>query len=471
MANDVVSGIMTNQIYSVYDAGKPQVVNQLMRKYGYQNQGTFQIIRDMSRELPVAASTFAGYEDNKFHRSITVRTTIADPGAGNDAVFLLAAADLDASYRFYLREGDIIAVTTAGATNDVKAIVADIDVTTPSAPSVTLRPLRSTDNIGALTTNQKLPIISGAFGAGTDQPSGTVVGVNKQTFYTQIFKESVGAEGDMLAQENWFEVYDTGENVVGWFNVGNLRAEYLMQMKIDGAFTDGVERTNTLVVVPAADEGAGNAINTTRGLFPWAKANGYEVNYTPGAEDIDDLSDINDYLRTQYVSSGNILILGGQKFNRGMNIAAREYFVTDTGSQILTRLGEGVFGGVENMKGVLNFKAFNLGDGFDFMLYTMDNWSNPETFGISGLDYDKKGLILPVSSFKDPNPQGTGSKVENFRTRYRAKGDYSRKFEMWTNGAAGGGQYIGSVDRRDWYLRGELGLEIYKTNQMVVIEP
>jgi len=471
MANDVVAGIMTNQVYSVYDAGKPQVADALMRKYGYQNQGLFGTIRSMSREAAVPASTFSGYEDQKFHRVIHVRTTIADPGAGSDAVFVLAAADLDTSNRFYLRVGDKITVPTAGVNNGVQAIVYSIDVSTPSAPSVTLKPTRAADNIGVLTANQALPITGGAFGAGTGQPDGTVVGVNKQTFYTQIFKESVGAEGDMLAQENWFEVYDTGENVTGYFNVGNLRSEYLLQLKIDGDFTVGTERTNTGLVVAAGQDGAGNAINTTRGVFPWAELNGYKLNYTPGSEDIEDLGDISDYMRTQYISSGNVMIMSGQKLARGFNYAARDYFVTDTGSSILTQIGEGAFGGVDNMKGVLNFKAFNLGDGFNYMLYTMDNWSNPETFNVTGLEFDKKGLVMPVSSFKDPNPQGTGQKVENFRTRYRAKGAYSRKYEMWSNGAAGGGQYIGDIDRRDWYLRAELGLEIYKCNQMVVVEP
>ena len=101
----------------------------------------------------------------------------------------------------------------------------------------------------------------------------------------------------------------------------------------------------------------------------------------------------------------------------------------------------------------------------------MDNWSNPETFGV--LEYDQKGMIMPVSSFKNPviTPGGR-NKVDNFNIRYRASKDgYSRRFEMWTVGAAGGGLYVHQVDERKWFWRGEQGLEIYKTNQGVVIEP
>jgi len=467
MANEAIGGILTEQVWSVWDIGKPQVTNKLMAKYGYQNQGTFTLVREMARELPVSARTFYGYEDNKYHRSVSVRANVGDPGAGNDQTFVLATADLDASNNFYLREGDVITIPSS----EVQAHVYAIDVTTPSAPSVTLKPFRSTANIGALTAATVLPITNGAFGAGTDQPDGTVVGTVKDTFYTQIFKESVGVEGDQLAQENWFTHYDDGRNVKGYFTTGLLRAEYLAALKIDGAFTLGQARTNASLVVAAGVDGAGNNIQGTKGFVPHIRSGGSSLAYTSGSFDIEDLRDIGTYLRTQFVNSGNVVVMSGVKLSNDINSAAKDYFVTDTGSSIMTQVGEGMFGGVQNMKGIVNFKVINLGDGFNYYIYVMDNWSNPETFGVANLEFDKKGVIMPVSSFKDPNPMGKGAKVNNFNVRYRASKDgYSRKFEMWTVGGAGGGTYVTSIDSRNWYIRAELGLELYKTNQGLIIE-
>ena len=466
MANEAISGILTNQVWSVWDVGKPQVATELMRRFGYQNQGTFDIIRQMGREKAVPGGTFYGYEDNPYHRTVTVKTTVGDPGAGNDATFVIAAADLDASNNFYLREGMVLTIPDT----EVQCRVMSIDVTTPTAPAVTIKPFRSTDNIDSLVGGTELPITSSAFGAGTGQPDGTVVGVSKRTFYTQIFKESVGAEGDMLAQENWFEVYDTGENTIGWFTIGNLRAEYLLAQAIDGAFTLGIERTNSTMVVPSGEAGAGNNINGTRGFVPHIRANGYTLNYTGGAFDIEDLEDIGTYLRTQYVNSGKVLIMSGVKLSSDINRAAKDYFITDTGSAIMTSIYGGTFGGAPNMAGMLNFKVINLGDGFEYIIFVMDNWSNPTTFAVEDLEFNKKGVIMPVTSFKNPEPGGNGGKVDNFYIRYRAKDNYSRKFEMWTIGGAGGGQYVTAIDRRDWYIRGEMGLEVYKTNQSVIIE-
>ena len=463
---DAASGILTDQVWSLWDVGKPQVMTELMARYGYQNQGLYTLWRSMARELPVSGTNFYGYEDNKYHRSIHVKTTTGDPGVGNDHEFILDSQDLDASNRFYVRVGDILTIPNAG---EVNAHVYEIDVTTPTAPVVKIRPVVITENIGVLTSGDAIPITGAAFGAGTGQPDGTVVGTIKRSFKTQIIKETVGAEGDQLAQEEWYKVYRNGD-VKGWFTKGTMRGDYLMQLKIDGMVTIGKESTNTALVVPTGEDGAGNTINTTKGVVPHLRSGGLTQNYTGGAFDMDDLRDIGKYMRSQYVNSGNILVMSGVDLSNDVNDAAKDFFITDTGSSVMTSIANGMFGGAENMKGVLNFKVINMGDGFNYFIYVMDNWSNPETFKL--LDYDEKGVIMPVTSFKNPVlTPGARNKVENFNIRYRASQDgYSRRFEMWTVGGAGGGTYVTAVDSRNWYWRAELGVELYKTNQGVVIE-
>jgi len=462
---DAASGILTQDVWSLWDVGKPQVISELMARYGMQNQGLFTLLRSMGREMPVSGQSFYGYEDNKIHRSIHVRTTISDPGVGNDAQFVLDSQDLDASNRFYVRVGDVITIPDT----EVNARVYEIDVTTPSAPIVKIRPVSATQNIGVLTAGDALPITTSAFAAGTGQPDGTIVGTVKRTFKTQIIKETVGLEGDQFANEEWYKTYRGGE-VKGWWTTGTMRGDFLMQLKIDGMVTIGVESSNTAMVVPTGEDGAGNTINTTKGVVPHLRSGGLTQTYTAGSFDLDDLRDMGKYLRSQMVNSGNILIMSGIDLSNDVNDAAKDYFVTDTGSAIMTSVADGMFGGAENMKGIINFKVINMGDGFNYFIYVMDNWSNPETFKL--LSYDKKGVIMPVTSFKNPVlTPGANKKVENFNIRYRASKDgYSRRFEMWTNGAAGGGTYIGDVDSRKWYWRSEMGVELYKTNQGIVIE-
>ncbi len=463
MAADALGGqILARSIWSVWDIGKPQVSNKIMAKYGLQNKGTFDFIRTLSRDIPVGADTFYGWEDNKFHRHIKVRTTIGDPGTGNDAVIVLAATDLDTSNRFYPRVGDVVTIPTT----EVQARVYSIDVTSPTAPAITLKPLRAADNIGILTTDMEIPITSGMFAAGTDQPTGTIVGYTKKTFYTQLFKETVGAEGDMLAKEDWGTVYEGG-NALGVFTTGTVRAEFLMALKIDGALSLGVETTNTGMVVPSGEDGAGNSFFTTRGFVPHVRAGGTTDTYTPGSFDIEDLFDVGTYLRSQYVNNGVVCFLSGSDFAFDVNTAAFEYFADANGADV-TSIAEGAFGGIANMQAGINFRVINLGDGFKYVIPTMENWSNPETFGL--LDFTKKGIVLPVTSFKNPMPGEARGSVDNFNIRYREANGYNRKFEAWSLGGAGGGTYVSSVDKRDWYYRAELGLEMYKTNQTYLFE-
>ena len=466
------SGILNEQVYALHDVMKPIHAQRLFKRYGDQGVSNFQLYRQMGRELPVSNYRWHGHEDNQHHATVTVRTTVGDAGAGNDRTFTIAAADIDTSNRFYVRVGDIV---TIPGTDQVQAHVYSIDVTTPADPVVTLKPVSATETIGGLTAADILPITNGAWGAGTGQPESVNTGTVERTFYTQIIKDTSALTGDQFATTEWFQYYDVKGGVKGWYTEGTAYAEYRLAIKMDGALTFGQERTNTTMLVAAdATHGAGNAINTTKGLWTWARELGSSLAYTPGAFVIEDFEDIGLYMRTQHINSTVALIDSGVKLSSDINRVARAYFVTDTGSTVLTELEDTYFGGARNVAGVLNFKVINLGDGFKYMIRVNDNLSNPKTFGATGQDIDKKGLILPVTSFKDPSPSGKGGKIDNFGTRYRASrdGSYSRRMEMWdVKGAGGGsGSYVTQYDEANFYFRSEIGMEAYKLNQTVLIE-
>lgn len=453
-----VAGLYTESIMSLHDVFEPQYVPELFRRYDGQYMPMFQMFRGMGRELPVSRDEWYGFEENWWHRDITVKSDVADPGAGNTSTITLAADDHDSEGNTYAREGDIVTIPSTW----VQAIVQTKTTTVPTAHTLVLKPLRAADNIGALTAGQKLSITNGAFAAGTDQPKGTVVGATKRTFYAQIFKESIGVEGSQLVNSTWFKVVGENGSVKGYWSPGYMRGEYLLSLKMDGAYTWGVESDN---VTATADNGSVNKVKTTRGVFPWVDALGKKINVTPGAFDILDLDEVGLYLKSQGITSGIVLVMTGAKLTNDLDNAVKDYI--DGNGTDLTRVEKTLFKGNRELSLSLNVKVITKG-GITFVIKPMDVWSNPKTFGNTGYNLDQYGLWCPITQVKDPM---NGALMPNIASRYRAMGGYSRRFETWRLAGAGGGLYVKSIDEENTEFRAHHGLQMFKVNQMGMFKP
>jgi hypothetical protein len=454
------SGVLTQSIMSVYDAMKPQYSATLFSRYGDQYMPFFQWLRAMGRELPVANDTWYNYQENRYHRTITVNAQVASPGADTAQEIVLKSTDLDSSYNFYPRLNDIITYP-----NGVTGLIYDITGEGTSTITLKVHPLKAANALPQVEADQVLSITSGAFAAGTGQPYGTVVGATKFTFNAQIFKETVEAEGTTLVNELWYQVMDDNRSVKGWYSPGYLRADYLMGLKIDGAFFTGEERTSTSANLKVASgDGAGNYANTTRGMIPWLRAEGLTQAITSGSFDIKKLDECSLYLKSQGITSGVALWMQGAKLANDVENAAKTY-LEYTGADF-TKVTNILFGGNQEMAVALNFKAFTKG-GVTYMCKVMDQWSNPVTFGATGYEYDQYGIIMPMSSFKDAK---SGVTTDNILTRVRAMDGYDRRFTMWKVGAAGPDMstYVNGIDKLSHYLRAHLGLEFNKVNQCIL---
>lgn len=463
-----VGGILTEQVASLYDFFKPQVTAELFARFETQYMPMFQWLKAMGREFPVAADSWYGWEENWWHETIKVASAAPiggaageDPGTGNDINVTLHEDSVNASNMFYARLGDIITIPGT----EVQASVWSIDVTTPTAPVLRLKPISETSNIGIIAANTILSITNGAFGAGTKQPDGTVVGSTKRTFYAQIQKESVGAEGSQLVNELWYSKTSDGRNVTEWYTPGTMRAEYLLGLKWDGAYTFGQENTNATLIVPTGVPGAGNKITTTKGLVPWIRDLGKVMTTDPLTWAITDLDDVGLYYKSQAITTGAILWMIGAKLNNTVENKAKTY-LDNTGVDF-TSIVNTYFNGDKSLALSVDFSVIRKG-GLTFIKKPMDVWSNPKTFGATGYNMDEYGIMGPLRTVRNPN---TGARMMNIASRYRALGNYSRRFEVWSVRGAGVGLKVTDVDREDTYLRSHQGLQVYGANQFILQDP
>lgn len=456
--NNAVASIYTESIQSMHDFFKPQKIPTLFARYEQQYMPMFQIFRSLGREEAVMADNWSGWEENWYHSTITVEDAVTEGTAGAAKTITLAAADHDSKGNSFPRVGGIIFVP---GTYQQLHITAK-DTTTADAHVLTVKPSKATETVPAIAAGATLVIGSNAFGAGTDQPDGTVVGATQRTFYAQIFKETIGAEGSQLVNEKWFKKMDNKKNVKAWYSPGTMRGEYQMALSMDGAFTWGDETDN--VNVPAGEAGAGNLNKTTKGLFRHAQELGKALTYTENAFDPTDMNQMGLYYLSQGVTTGYAFGWIGAAFMNDIEDGMVDYLANT--SVNYTNAVKTVLGGNEDLGVAVGFQAIKKG-GITHMLRPMNAWSNPKTLGATGYDMPTRGLFTPLSKFVSPK---NNAKLDNVSTRYRAMDGYSRRFETWTVQGAGKGLKVISIDKQNTFFRSHVGLQAFKVNQFVHFE-
>jgi len=454
------AGVLSETIMTFLDYLKPQYWNEIAARFGYQFDGVWQILGSMGREEPVGADEFYAYEENRYRRSISGTPDTITPGVGGTVVFTLDAADHEQSGAIsFPRKWDEVLTTT-----EVPCWISAKDVTTPDAHTITITPVFATDNIGNLT-GKKLIIFSGAKAAGMSQGDSTFVGATKRKFVAQIIPEDVGVEGTQLVNTEWFNVIDDGRSISGWYNPGLMRAEYFLNSKIDGAFTWGKENTNSVTQTTA--RGSVNLVKTTKGMLQWITELGKSMSITGGAYAPADLDTTALHMKQNGVTSGVAIAFCGS--NALIDIRNSLKDLIDTNGTDYTKVLKTMFGGASVELGLsINFKTYTSGD-MTYIFKEVPAWIDPTTYGETGFNMSKHVVIGPLEMY--PNPDNPGKMLPNIGMRYRAKGNYSRRAEVWNTAGAGGAAYYPyntDIDEVMLHLRSHVMFVMLKANRWII---
>jgi len=459
VGTSAVSGILTEQVMSSYDVLKPQQLPTLFARYGSQYLPSFMMIRAMGREAPIAGDTWGGWEENWYHGYVKTSGATSAGTAGGTVDITLDPSLVDANGNFYPRVGDILSLPGTYMQVRIKSI------STTSGVVLTLEPEVKTDVIPAIPSGTIISITSRASGAGTGQPKGTTVGATYRSFTAQIIKETIGAQGSQLVNEKWYSILDDGRSLVGYYSPGTMRGDYLLGLEIDGAFMWGNETDN---ITETAADGSTVAVKTTKGLMRHAQDAGYHLVYTPGAFTPQDLDAVGLYFKSQGITAGFSFNWVGAEFMNDIENGMHTY-LQNTGVDY-TNVVNRVFGGGKNgaeLAASFGIKVINKG-GITHIFAPQAGWSNPRTFGAAGYDMPKRGLFTPLAQMVDPK---TNVVLDNIATRYRALGNYNRRFETWTVQGAGPGLKVSDIDATYTYFRTHIGLQVFKANQFVYATP
>jgi hypothetical protein len=457
MNPEAIAQIYASDIVSGFDIHKPENQNVLFSRFGDQGASYFQIIRSMGFEEQVSLDEYGHWEENRYHEIIHVRANVAQPAVGEPVVFVLDTDDLDANNNFYPRKYDQVLFP-----NEVPGAIIDIDVTTPSAPSITVEPNDALDQIPALTEGMELIIFTDAWSEGSGQPESALSGVWRYDNVCQIIKETIGFTGTEMVNQSWVNVTSKGDQIPAYYMKGQVEIDYRMALKIDGALMWNKITTNTGII----DPDTGRPIKTTEGMIPYTRRVGNEQSYTSGAFDVDEFDEMDNTLDREH--AGNyILGLLGITLHQDIENSLVSYFANTNIVYAKQTTNDVLFNKNESLGASVNFTYLTKSER-TFLFKRMGVFNNPKLYGAAGYNAPKLGLFIPINKRKDPV---SGNMVPSIGCRYRGLGKYNRRMEVWQVGGAGEGLKVTEFDKRNTYMRAHIGAHNRGGNQFVLMEP
>ena len=456
MDPQAVAGIYTSAILSASDIHKPEHLVDIYRKLGDQGAQWLMVVRNLGWELPVAQETYLSAEDGRIHETFFVRSSVGDPSVGNPITLVLSTDSMQTTTnKFYVQVGDDVIFH-----NRVVGRVQICDITTPANPTVTIEPKDLTDNIGALTAGDELVIYSNSYGEGGGQPSGRVRSIYYDEGGLKIVKTTLGATGSEMTNQSWESVYN-GKEFLGIYNAFRMEdITYRHHLAISGAMLVDKRVTNTAVVDNHANSGF--IAQGTEGLLPYLERKGIPYPVATGAMDVDDFYAIDLLLAKQFAPAQMMLCAGGKRLQ---NIEKALYTKLLTTQVDYTRQVQAdmLFNGDLAKAVAINFKSVAVSER-TFHIHKMYDFDNPVTFNAEGYPFQDMFFILPMDKKRDLK---TGEPMPAIGSRWKQLGTYSRKEQIWRDGAAGPGVMVGDLDQNLDFMRSHIGTQFRGGNQMV----
>lgn len=457
-----IAATYQSNLVSAYDVGKPDILNKLFQRYGYQGEPWFLKLENMGFVLPTAAMEYSHYEDELKNPTFYPRANVGAPGTNTNQLVTLSAADVDTNNNFYPRLWDIVWYP-GGKQGQITAI----DVSTPAQPVLTISPLGTSAAyaLPAVTTTTELSIISNAYGENSDAGKGVLPGAIKVTNNTQIIREQLVVTGSEMTNQTWFDGLVPvssmvkgykGNGTESWYNLHFTDMEWRQTKNISSALLFGIKgdgRNNNPEGLP---------MNTTQGLIPFMQERGNLATYTPGSFSATDFDGYNRTLTRNYV--GNFVggFFSQSTYNEVEN-GLVAYFANSNIKYCEAKASE-VFGG-EGKSAQIHFSYLSKG-GRVFGFSELTELSDRQTFGTANSVADSYGFFIPFNKMRDPK---SGKMSDSVGARYKSMNGYSRKMQIWSTAGAGPGMKVLSVDRHNDFCLSDIGGHFMGGNQMILL--
>lgn len=369
----------------------PAVYPEIIREAGFRFDG-LDFFNLYGGRINLKNRTFTSITKGRFASAVKVQEITAPATAGADITITVHADDLDDSNTSQLRLKFVVAIPVGDSYEFYRLH------TRAATEQYTASPLNEeayfADNIADGT---ELMI-----GHSLDTTGAQGVEALRSRLYeweheTQISKEKVGAEGGMLAQEEWEDVLAPDGNTYKfgrWLNDTEKR----LRKQIESGLWMGQSNTNNVLSANAI-EGGNTVVLAAQGLRKTLEDRGARLYYGDSFS-MANLYQIKDHFINTELASDMGVILCDSWLMRDIEQAGTDFLTDNAGGTDYKRVLRQVWGAHTDDAINVSFRSFYV-DGILTTLVELPSLSDPATFGASSLTAMRgQGVYVPVETGK-----------------------------------------------------------------------
>jgi len=487
-----VGGNFNNQtVVSNYDMYTPAQMVTLYRRHG-QSVSFRALTKLWGLAKGANTPTVGHYEQDWENEPLQIGSVVtAASGAGADHIVALAASAMFNT-----------AVTVGGAARQASSIkVGDIVVsklnkmrarviaknTTVNPHRITLKPLRSTDDIALEFVAGDYAVVTAAWGEGGGMPEGHTPKFIKYTNTFQIVKEKVGVTGSEATNQMYFKVQRQEGSI--WLQT-TAQAQVLFENKMDGALIFGQQINNLVDTSNTANLGFDVPIQGTEGFLEFAESSGHTDTYTTGSYALSDFDSMSAIFKGERVTPGNMVLClqGYGIYNEIENLLFSEFdqvYEASLSQQLFpdtTQVDGDVVHRDTDFAVNIGFRAIKKA-GFVYNFKELTCLSDPRGTGLPGYDYTNYQLASPLGYMTDYNPNNGGEVDKNFQLgrsgiigyQYKKLGNFSREVQIgqWAGVGSAMGNIVasGPNDTMELGMLSEIAFHGACANKVVIQKP
>lgn len=374
----------------------PQHYPEIIREAGFRFDA-LDFFNLYGGRIPLKNRTFKALTRGKFEESLKVQEITAPATAGADITVTPMAEELDnggnsqvrLKFTFMIPVGDSFEAYYIHDGSDAAGWQAS--------------PLNEeayfADNI---PEGSEIMIGHSLMTTGDDEVSGLRSRLYEWEYKTQISRERLGAEGGMVAQEEYEDIFMNDQNIgrvaTGKFGRWLRDVEKRLRKQKESGIWMGQENTNN-VVTENFVHGGNTAVLGSQGLRKTLEARGARLYYGDSIS-IDHLYDVKDHFIHAELGSNMGVLLCDSWLMRGLEEAGVEWLDTHGGGHDYKRVLRNVFGVDTAVDEMLNI-SFRMAyvNGILTSFIELGSLSNPATFGASSLEGMRgQGIYVPVET-------------------------------------------------------------------------
>lgn len=481
----VGSHIASEQIVStLYNYNPFAIIRTVFQRHQNKISDFRFLLKAFGMTRAVDAPTTGHYEEDWLVNTLKLGTThTATSGAGTSVIIGLHADSMyDASQTASSSAVKSSAVEVGHIlqfADGVKGRV--ISKNTGTDPHrITIRPLKTTDEIASPTSGDEVAIVTNAFAEGTGIPNGWMPRISQYTNTFQIVKEGGGTTGSNLSNQLFVEFTDAGDGSLwGKINI-NMMARF--ERWVNGALLFGSQIDNIQTFV--SDLGIDADVKGTEGFDDFTATYGHTLQYTVGAFSLADFDACGKVMQQERIGTRNLMTLDGYDiFTETENLLsdALRYDITPfLMKNAATQAGvpEADWQPFENQdfEFYVGFKGLHK-NGFSYGFKQVNEFNDVTGLGNSAYNYSQRRIVAPILGTSRDTKTGKNGFMWGYE--YKALNGYSREEafgQLAGIGVAGVGPYrfLPAVSVNDYMQAGilaEIGFHGACPNQVFRIIP